>query len=314
METMDVPCDRCAEFSQRFENAGYRVLGCEPRSAGMCTLRYEDADNPASAGGPPLESGPVQPAPAMAVAAVPTVAASPLTPTQAQTARAIVNLFETSSVLGDYGKVTLLPGDTGRLTYGRSQTTLASGKLLALLQGYCDKPGARFAARLRLHLPRIAAQEPSLDTDLRLHNLLRACADDRLMREVQDVFFDITYWKPALRAAQEIGIGSPLGVAVVYDSTVHGSWALMRQATTDAVGKPAQAGERRWVDRYLTLRRQWLAGNANPILQATVYRMDALRRLVDQGFWGLPLPLIVRDQEISNGSLNGLPQGCYDGP
>ena len=134
------------------------------------------------------------------------------------------------------------------------------------------------------------------------------------MREVQDAFFDDTYWLPALRAAHKIGIGSPLGVAVVYDSTVHGAWAAIRKATTDAVGEPAQAGERRWIDRYLTLRRQWLAEHANPILRATVYRMDTLRRLVDQGYWGLPLPLVVRDQEISFASLSGLPKGCYDGP
>lgn len=308
METMDVPCSRCGEFKQRFESAGYRVLGCDPASAGMCTLRYEDAANPAPAGGPQLESVEAAPAP------VADAAPAPLTPTQAQAAKAIVNLFETGSVLGDYGQVTLLPGDTGRLTYGRSQTTLASGNLHALLQRYCDTPGARFAGRLRPQLPRFAAQEAALDTDARLHNLLRACADDRLMREVQDAFFDDAYWQPALRAARKLGIGSPLGVAVVYDSTVHGSFATLRQATSAEVGEPAVAGERHWIAGYVARRRQWLASHANPILRKTVYRMDAFQRLIDQGWWGLPLPLLVRGQEISFASLNALPKGCYDGP
>ena len=40
---------------------------------------------------------------------------------QKKTTQAIVNIFETSQPLGDYGKVTLLAGDSGHLTYGRSQ-------------------------------------------------------------------------------------------------------------------------------------------------------------------------------------------------
>ena len=71
-----------------------------------------------------------------------------LTPTQKKTAESIINLFETGEVLGDYSKVTLLAGDTGHLTFGRSQTTLGSGNLYELVRRYCDNGGARFGARL----------------------------------------------------------------------------------------------------------------------------------------------------------------------
>ena len=57
-----------------------------------------------------------------------------LTDLQKKTAQAIVQIFETSRVLGNYGQVTLLRGDTGHLTYGKAQTTLGSGNL-ALLAG-----------------------------------------------------------------------------------------------------------------------------------------------------------------------------------
>jgi chitosanase len=53
-----------------------------------------------------------------------------LTSSQKDTAQAIVNVFETSAVLGKYGQVTLIPCDSGHLTFGRSQTTLGSGNLL----------------------------------------------------------------------------------------------------------------------------------------------------------------------------------------
>ncbi len=97
-----------------------------------------------------------------------------LTPTQKQTAQSIVNLFETGVVLGDYGSVTVIPGDTGHLTFGRSQTTLGSGNLLDLLQRYCANDGGRFSHRLARWLPRFEASDFALDSELRLHNLLRA--------------------------------------------------------------------------------------------------------------------------------------------
>jgi len=239
---------------------------------------------------------------------------APLTPSQGQAARAIVNLFETGSVLGDYGQVTLLPGDTGRLTYGRSQTTLGSGNLYLLLARYCANAGARFGARLQALLPAFQAQAASLDTDGPAQNLLRACADDHVMRETQDAFFDEGYWQPAQRAAQKLGLASALAVAVVYDSHIHGAWGKLRDATTAAAGDPSQIGEQAWISAYVQQRRAWLAGNSNAILRGTVYRMDAFQRLIDQGYWGLPLPLVVRGQEISLAALSATPPGCYDGP
>jgi chitosanase len=42
--------------------------------------------------------------------------------------------------------------------------------------------------------------------------------------------------------------------------------------------------------------------------------MDAFQRLIDQGFWGLELPLVVRESEISTATLGAVPPQCYDGP
>ncbi|MBS1142165.1 MAG: hypothetical protein H6R13_3618 [Proteobacteria bacterium] len=237
-----------------------------------------------------------------------------LTPTQKQTAQSIVNLFETGAVLGHYGNVTVIPGDTGHLTFGRSQTTLCSGNLLNLLQRYCSNDGARFGDRLAAWLPRFEDVDLSLDDDLYLHNILRATADDPVMRETQDIFFDEVYWQPAARAAESFGIKSALGVAVVYDSLVHGSWKKMSERTSQNAGSLATLGERNWIKAYLETRRSWLANNTRSDLRATTYRMDAFLRLIDQGYWGLALPLVIRGEEISQATLRAVPPGCYDGP
>ncbi len=237
-----------------------------------------------------------------------------LTTTQKKTAQAIVNIFETGSVLGDYGNVTLIDGDTGHLTFGRSQTTLGSGNLHDLLQRYCANPGARFGARLATALPRFAAKDLTLDRDQQLHNVLRASADDPVMRETQDVFFEQVYWQPAERSAGQLGIVTPLGVAVFYDSSVHGSAKLIRGRTNEQLGTIAEHGERAWITKYVAVRRHWLATHKRADLRPTVYRMDAFQRLIHQGFWGLELPLVVRNLEISTPTLAAMPFGCYDGP
>lgn len=127
-------------------------------------------------------------------------------------------------------------------------------------------------------------------------------------------FFDAVYWDAAVRAAAKAAITTPLGVAVVYDSTVHGSWLLMRDRTSEQSGTVAALGEQVWIANYIATRRHWLATHPRKDLRATVYRMDAMRRLVELQAWGLSLPLVVRGLEISSDTLAASPPHCYSGP
>jgi len=237
-----------------------------------------------------------------------------LTQTQKLIAQAIVRLFETSTVRGDYSKVTVIPGDTGHVSYGVFQTTLGAGGLERLLKDYCSRPGARFAAQLGQYMPRVEQRDVGLDADAVFKNLLRACADDLVMRDSQDAFFDAGYWIPASRAADKLAVETPLGSAVVFDGFVQGAFGIVQKLATAAVGEPAAVGERAWIAEYVKRRRNWLAGNKRLDLRPTAYRMEAFERLIDQGYWDLPLPLVVRDREISEQSLAEQPPNCYSGP
>lgn len=210
-------------------------------------------------------------------------------------------------MLGDYGAVTVLSGDAGHLTYGKAQTTLASGNLHKLLTAYCAAPGALYASALRAFLPRIQARDTSLDSDGLFRVRLRAAGNDPVMRDVQDAFFDRHYWEPALRSAAYIGAESALGIAIVYDSRIHGSWHRKRDEVIAAHGRLADIGERAWMRGYVDHRRNWLAGHPSPILHPTVYRMEAFEQLMDEGNWALALPLTVRGRKIDEISL-GLAQ------
>lgn len=222
-----------------------------------------------------------------------------LTPIQKATAQAIVNVFETGSVQGDYSSVILIPGDRGRLTVGRSQTTIASGNLYLLGVDYCNAPGARYADGLRPYLPALKRKDVACDTDMVLRKLLRdAGKNDPIMRSVQDAFFDRVYWDPAVANAERLGIQTPMGMAVVYDSTVHGSFQRMADRTTAKIGSPRQATEKRWIGQYISTRRAWLKSCAMP-LPNTVYRMDVFYRLILGEEWDLEIPLVVRGCKIS---------------
>jgi len=239
-----------------------------------------------------------------------------LTEIQKHSIQAIVNVFETGTPIGNYGAVTFRKDDVGCLTFGRSQATLAAGGLALLIREYCAVPGAALAAELRAYQPRLDARDRSLDTDARFVSLLRNAGADSVMRQVEDRFFDLEYWHPAVRAAESLAIQSALGAAVVYDSFIHGAWARLRDATFARVGSPALArppsaperagsptGERAWIREYLALRRDWLANHPNPLLHRAVYRMDAFLALADAANWDLALPLLAHGVTISEATF-----------
>jgi chitosanase len=219
---------------------------------------------------------------------------------QQATARAIVNVFETGRVLGKYTAIGVLKGDSGHLSYGRSQAALGSGVLFDLLDAYCQKPTATCADALRGYLPRAKNRDVTLDGDQDFRSLLiRAATEDPVMRLTQDQFFDSRYLAPACRAADTLGITDALGITVVYDSFIQGGWALLQQK----VGAVTARGARDWVQRYIDTRRTWL-GTLKAPLPATVYRMDAFTSLIKSDKWNLELPMAVHNVNITPESLS----------
>lgn len=222
---------------------------------------------------------------------------------QKQAAQAIVNIFETGKTLGDYARVTLLTGDSGHLTYGRSQTTLGSGNLYLLIKAYCAAPHAACAASLKPYLTRLADMDLSLDRDMHFRGLLEEAGGDPVMQDTQDNFFDRLYWMPANNVATTYSFGSPLSVAVIYDSLIHGSWGAMRDRTNGRAGSPSSSIEKKWVTTYVSERRNWLANHSNSLLRRTVYRMDAFNSLIKANNWTLGIPMNVCGVAVDESSL-----------
>lgn len=227
-----------------------------------------------------------------------------MNPVQKQIAKAIVNIFETGSPHGNYGAVTVIPGDSGHLTYGRSQTTLSSGNLFLLIKAYRERDDAQFRGVLEPYLAHLETRDISLDSDPNLHALLREAGHDPAMRAEQDRFFDDHYFDPACTAAGAFGIATALGQTVAYDSFVQGGWSTVcAKVGTRPAPQPDGASEKAWIRRYVAARRGWLQ-SLKPPLPGTVYRMDAFDDLMQQqGAWELPFGIVVRGVKITEASL-----------
>ncbi|NJL02205.1 MAG: hypothetical protein HC910_17170 [Spirulinaceae cyanobacterium SM2_1_0] len=221
---------------------------------------------------------------------------------QKQAAKAIVNSFETGSLRGDYSNVTSIPSDPGGLTYGRSQTTLNSGNLYLLIAAYADAAG-EFSEELRPYLPRLERQDSRLNRDRRLRRLLEEAGEDPVMQDTQDRFFDSVYWQPTQKSADYIGAQTALGLAIIYDSRIHGSWHMLRDRINRNHGPLNRISEATWMRRYVETRRSWLANHRIRILNKTVYRMDAFNKLINEGNWELELPFTVRGLRVDTDVL-----------
>jgi len=230
---------------------------------------------------------------------------------QEKIAKGIVNIFETGHLAGNYARVTVAANDPGHLSYGRSQATLANGNLYVLVSAYCAGAGATFGPQLEPYLDRLQACDLTLDDDAAFKTALQNAGADPRMHQVQDAFFDNGYWQPANRFAASIpvdtkaGLATPLGITTVYDSIVHGHFTAIKAMTNASFSTPPAEAD--WVARYISMRRAWLANNSNVILRQTVYRMDELKRLIDEGRWSLTPPLVVRGITITASSFDGTP-------
>jgi chitosanase len=213
---------------------------------------------------------------------------------QTATVEAIVNVFETGSLRGGYGRIALMKGDKGHLSYGRSQASLGSGSLFDLLDDYCRQPGTTCGEKLRPFLPRFSQRDVSLDTDQEVRILLKDAGNDPRMQQTQDRFFVSRFLTPALEAAQRLGITQPLGQAVVYDSHIQGGWSRLQPR----VAAVSTLGEQTWIGTYIDVRRKWLL-SLDPPLPSTVYRMQAFTDLIRVSNWFLQLPIVVHGVTIA---------------
>ena len=220
----------------------------------------------------------------------------------------VLSIFETGRVPSpqSYQTCAILPDGAG-ISYGKHQSTDRGGSLDKIVDLYIQK-GGKQAEELKQFVPKLALNETA-KVDPRnipswakyLMGVLKVAGADPVMQQCQDAVFDADYWTPAMGHAASIGLKTALGHLVIYDTCIHsgpGGVAVIRARFPEA--SPANGGdEKAWVQAYVNARRAWLAGNKNPIVQGTVYRMDAFNVMIKEGNWDLNTPMVVRGVKIA---------------
>lgn len=227
-----------------------------------------------------------------------------LTSQQKLTAKAILSIFETGTVTNvkGYSSVEVLEDGAG-ITYGIMCTTLMSGNLYLLTKAYVDANGA-FSKQFEPYLPQLKSTVYALSNNIALKELYHKAGSDPVMQRTQDDFFERVYWAPAETEANRLKITTPLGMAVVFDGFIQGSFKRIRDLTITVHGTVADIGEKTWIARYVETRRTWLR-QYSALLATTVYRMDTFLALIRAENWDLNLPFQVHDQQLTEDRLYG---------
>lgn len=224
---------------------------------------------------------------------------------------AIVNVFETGKLFGDFGAFAVLDDGAG-VSYGINQFTHRSGALHAVVAEYLATGGVVGKQVLEKALPILHRTDGVainvLAGNLGFKRALKAAAISREMRAAQTSVAHRLYLRPAIDACDEHGLALPLSLAVVYDSINHGSWLRIRDAVL--LRCPAAGGsEKDWVTAYVRKRHAWLTGS--PRLAKTSYRTKFFLEQIMIGNWGLDLPVcahgvVISDELLFRRTLNNI--------
>jgi chitosanase len=202
----------------------------------------------------------------------------------------IVNVFETGSLEGNYGDVSIFrdgPNRMRQITYGRSQTT-EWGHLGELMALYVENKGAS-AVFFAPYLSKFG--KTSLVNDTSLISELKKVGKEQIMQDTQNAFFDKDYWNPACEFYTDNKFTLPLSMLVIYDSYIHSGGILDFLRKKFPESPPVKGGdEQKWITQYLNVRNSWLENHSNLILRKTTYRTKNMIAARNYGNWNLEKP------------------------
>ncbi len=211
----------------------------------------------------------------------------------------ITSTFENSTVELQYDYVENI-GDRRGITAGRAGFTSATGDLLLVVRRYTEaKPDNVLAP----YIPSLEAVNGT-DSEMGLGGFTAAwveAAEDPDFRSLQDQLVDELYFLPAMMMAADLGIETPLGQLIMWDTMIqhgaggdNGTWAIIEE-TQQNVG-PIDQNESAWLDAFLDARLSHLLdmyrGTTENADASSHSRVDALRSLLHGDNLALEPPLI----------------------
>ncbi len=229
-------------------------------------------------------------------------APQPVLPTARQTEAFLENAKQLAfSITGRFegGKANSLQlKDAGIISYGKHQATLKSGALYEVVNEYTKLSSNKEALEFANYKDSIKAKDVKLKEDTKFIDLLLRAAGDPAMSVAQNKVFTDGYWKPVVKKAEQLGIKSEIGLAIMYDTNIQGGLESVINRTLNKEPN-RQLTEKDFLESFLTCRKEYLnsvAKNkraAGDEFTAKVLERDAIQR-VDK------LRKLLRDANLEN--------------
>jgi len=212
----------------------------------------------------------------------------------------VVNAFESGLAGGRYGAVVTNddgPHQVHQISYGRSQTT-EYGRLEELLTMYVNSNGL-YSDVMQPYLPKIGVT-PLAEDEIFKKILKSAGIKDPVMRQVQDQFFNLCYFQPAMRWMDDNGLVLPLSALVIYDSFIQSGSILKFLRKRFPENVPKNGGhEKVWISQYVDTRHSWLINHSNELLRNSAYRTTCFQNEIARNNWTLSfLPVVAHEVEV----------------
>jgi chitosanase len=202
--------------------------------------------------------------------------ADTLPPAWKSCADQMISVFENESTSLKYDYIENLHDGRG-YTAGPYGFSIADGDLLQVVEVY---GGMRPNNVLSGFIPILKeARETALIREVSSRGLeslpaaWKKAASDPRFRQAQDQVSDRLHYIPAMKAADDLHVLSPLAKFALYDAVIQhgmtsddpdGLGAIIRAATRAAGGPPEQAGEENWLTAFLAARKKILLNATNP--------------------------------------------------
>jgi hypothetical protein len=247
------------------------------------------------------------PAPATpATPAAPTAPAVPVAPNVGSLDRVRRAAFAITSAFEGGGYATYQTYDSGIISYGRFQFTMAAGSFITVITRYCNQASGPTVDGLKGYLPRINAKDEGLRKDDGLKNLCKTAASDPIMQAIQDQVATESYWGDVIAlSVVPRNIKSALGYALIFDMAIqHGKYNFLIPKTETDLGVPSKSRvgengvtEQQFITKLAQNRQENLKALAAKLnLPGMIKRGDFWVNLVGTGDWNL--------QGDANGNVN----------
>jgi hypothetical protein len=141
------------------------------------------------------------------------------------------------------GYATYQTYDSGIISYGRFQFTLAAGSFITVINRYIERSNSPVAGELRGYMARINAKDEGLRQDARLKELCIGAASDAVMQQIQDEVAVEGFYQPVVDLTIiPRGITLPLSYALIFDTAInHGRFNHLIPKTEEVLGVPSKS-------------------------------------------------------------------------